>query len=121
MTHPLFEAHRATLDGALDALAKRGYWSPYPETMSGKIYGETANAEAKARFEAQMNKPFELDQHGCRPGRRRALALRLRPRHHLSQAGYRQDAGRGEGGDACLAQGGDRSAGGRVPGDPAPA
>ena len=65
MTHPLFEAHRATLDGALDALAKRGYWSPYPETMSGKIYGETANAEAKARFEAQMNKPFELDQTGA--------------------------------------------------------
>jgi phenylacetic acid degradation protein paaN len=64
-THPLFEAHRATLDGALDALAKRGYWSPYPEVMSGKIYGETANAEAKARFEAQMNKPFELDQPGA--------------------------------------------------------
>src|SRR6185369_10429926 len=62
MTHPLFETHRATLDGALDALAKRGYWSPYPEAMSGKIYGETANAEAKARFEAQLGKPFELDQ-----------------------------------------------------------
>ena len=61
---PLFEAHRATLDGALDALAKRGYWIAYPETLSGKIYGETANAEAKARFEAQMNKPFELDQPG---------------------------------------------------------
>jgi phenylacetic acid degradation protein paaN len=64
MTHPLFETHRATLDGALEALAKRGYWSPYPETMSGKIYGETANAEAKARFEAQLGKPFELDQAG---------------------------------------------------------
>ena len=64
MTHPLFETHRAVLDGALEALAKRGYWSPYPEAMSGKIYGETANAEAKARFEAQLNKPFELDQPG---------------------------------------------------------
>jgi phenylacetic acid degradation protein paaN len=65
MTHPLFETHRATLDGALEALAKRGYWSPYPEVMSGKIYGESANAEAKARFEAQLNKPFELDQPGA--------------------------------------------------------
>jgi phenylacetic acid degradation protein paaN len=64
MTHPLFETHRATLDGALEALAKRGYWSPYPEVMSGKIYGETANADAKARFEAQLGKPFELDQRG---------------------------------------------------------
>ena len=60
MTHPLFETHRATLDGALEALSKRGYWSPYPETMSGNIYGETANADARARFEAQLHKPFEL-------------------------------------------------------------
>lgn len=65
MSHPLFETHRATLDGALEALAKRGYWSPYPEAMSGKIYGETANADARARFEAQLNKPFELDQAGA--------------------------------------------------------
>lgn len=65
MTHPLFETHRATLNAALEALAKRGYWSPYPEVMSGKIYGETANAEAKARFEAQLGKPFELDQAGA--------------------------------------------------------
>src|SRR5262245_58194580 len=64
MTHPLFETHRATLDGALAALAKRDYWSPYPEVMSGKIYGETANAEAKTRFEAQLGTPFELDQRG---------------------------------------------------------
>jgi phenylacetic acid degradation protein paaN len=65
MTHPLFETHRATLDGALEALSRRGYWSPYPETMSGKIYGETTNADAKARFEAQLNRPFELDQPGA--------------------------------------------------------
>lgn len=65
MTSPLFKTHRPTLDGALEALAKRGYWSPYPETMSGKIYGESANAEAKTRFEAQLNQPFDLDQPGA--------------------------------------------------------
>ena len=64
MTNSLFEKHRATLDGALEAIAKRSYWSPYPEAMSGKIYGETANADARARFEAQLNKPFELGQSG---------------------------------------------------------
>jgi phenylacetic acid degradation protein paaN len=58
----LFEQHRATLDGALAAIAARGYWTPYPEAPSGKIYGESANAEAKARFEAQIGKPFALDQ-----------------------------------------------------------
>ncbi len=64
MTHPLFEKHKTTLDGALAALASRGYWTPYPEAPSGKIYGETANAEARAAFEAGLNKPFELDQPG---------------------------------------------------------
>lgn len=57
-----FDTHKATLDGALAAIAKRDYWSPYPEALSGKIYGETAAAEAKAAFEAALNQPFALDQ-----------------------------------------------------------
>jgi len=64
MTEALFEKHRPTLDAAMAAISRRTYWSAYPEAPSGKIYGETANAEAKARFEAQLNKPFELDQLG---------------------------------------------------------
>lgn len=73
MSHPLFEKHRATLDGALSAIAQRGYWSPYPEAPSGKLYGETANADAKARFEAMLGKPFEIDQSGAdRVGRERS-------------------------------------------------
>jgi len=64
MAHPLFDKHRATLDGALKAIATRGYWSPYPEVASGKIYGETANADAKAAFEVGLNQPFDLDQPG---------------------------------------------------------
>ena len=62
MSHSLFEKHRATLEAALAALAKRGYWTPYPESPSPRNYGEHANAEAKARFEAQLNRPFELDE-----------------------------------------------------------
>ncbi|HEX6980725.1 MAG TPA: phenylacetic acid degradation protein PaaN [Alphaproteobacteria bacterium] len=64
MAHPLFDKHRKTLDGALEAIATRGYWTCYPESPSGKIYGETASAEAKAAFEAMLNKPFEIDQPG---------------------------------------------------------
>ena len=68
MSHPLFDKHRATLDGALKAIATRGYWSPYPEVASGKIYGETANADARAAFEASLNKPFDLEQPGTIAG-----------------------------------------------------
>ncbi|MBI3453393.1 MAG: phenylacetic acid degradation protein PaaN, partial [Rhodospirillales bacterium] len=65
MSHPLFDKNRAMLDGALAAIAKRDYWTPFPESPSPRVYGETANAEAKAAFEAQLNKPFELDQPGA--------------------------------------------------------
>lgn len=56
------ERHRATLDAAVAALDARGYWSAYPEAPSGKIYGETANDDAKKAFEAQLGQPFALDQ-----------------------------------------------------------
>ncbi|MBI3504111.1 MAG: phenylacetic acid degradation protein PaaN [Proteobacteria bacterium] len=57
-----FERHRATLDAACAALDSRGYWSAYPEAPSGKIYGETANEDAKKAFEARLGQPFALDQ-----------------------------------------------------------
>jgi phenylacetic acid degradation protein paaN len=58
----LRERHRATLDGALAAIAQRGYWSPYPEVP--KAYGETALADGRAAFEERLGKPFELEQAG---------------------------------------------------------
>ena len=64
MSHPRFEKHRATLDGALNAIATRGYWSPYPEMPSPKLYGETAPDDGKRAFEAHLGKRFELDQPG---------------------------------------------------------
>jgi len=64
MSHPLFERHQKTLDQAVNAVRSRTYWSAYPEIPSGKIYGETAKADAEAAFQARLNKPFELDQAG---------------------------------------------------------
>jgi len=62
--HPFFERHRATLDRALQAIAERGYWSPYPESASPKVYGEGAAEAGKAAFDALRDKPFALDQPG---------------------------------------------------------
>lgn len=64
MPHPLFDKHRATLDRALQAIAERGYWSPFPESASPKVYGEGSAEAGKAAFDALLGKPFELDQPG---------------------------------------------------------
>jgi phenylacetic acid degradation protein paaN len=58
----LSDRHRTTLDGALAAIAERGYWSPYPEVP--KAYGETALADGRTSFEAHLGKPFALEQAG---------------------------------------------------------
>lgn len=62
MTHPLFTKHEALLDKARHAIATRGYWSPFPEMPSPKVYGETAAADGDAAFKATLNGLFELDQ-----------------------------------------------------------
>ncbi|MBN8443153.1 MAG: phenylacetic acid degradation protein PaaN [Thauera sp.] len=64
MTHPLFEKHHATLDNALNAIATRGYWSPFSEMPSPKVYGETAPDDGKRAFESHLGKQFELGQPG---------------------------------------------------------
>jgi phenylacetic acid degradation protein paaN len=64
MPHPLLEKHRATLESALDAIATRGYWSPFPEMPSPKLYGDAAPDEGKRAFEAHLGKQFELGQPG---------------------------------------------------------
>ena len=58
MSHPLFDRHRALLDQALNAISTRGYWTPFPESPSPKVYGESAPAAGKAAFDALLNKPF---------------------------------------------------------------
>jgi phenylacetic acid degradation protein paaN len=58
--HPMYAAHRDTLDGALTAIRERAYWSRYPESL--KAYGESANADGRAAFEGYLGKPFPLEQ-----------------------------------------------------------
>ena len=62
MTHTLFTKHEDTLQKALAAIEARGYWSPFSEMPSPKVYGETANADGESAFKALLNKKFELDQ-----------------------------------------------------------
>jgi len=59
-----FEQHRDTLDRATEASRDRTYWSAYPESPSPKVYGETANDDGKAAFEAYLGQDFPLDQPG---------------------------------------------------------
>jgi phenylacetic acid degradation protein paaN len=64
MSHPLFEKHRATLDGALNAIQTRGYWAAYNEMPSPKVYGATAPEDGKRAFESHLGRQFELAQPG---------------------------------------------------------
>ena len=58
-----FDAHRDMLDRAVMAARTRGYWSPFPEMPSGKIYGETAKADGEKAFQALIGQPFALAGH----------------------------------------------------------
>lgn len=56
----LFAAHAETLDGAVEAIGARTYWSAYPEHP--KAYGEDAPEAGQAAFDALLGKPFPTDQ-----------------------------------------------------------
>jgi phenylacetic acid degradation protein paaN len=56
----LFERHRETLEGALEAIATRGYWSPYPELP--KAYGEEAPAAGLQTFKDMLGQRLPLEQ-----------------------------------------------------------
>ena len=64
MPHPLFERHAPVLERALTAIAERGYWSPYSESPSPKVYGEGAAEAGSAAFDGLRDRPFALDQPG---------------------------------------------------------
>jgi phenylacetic acid degradation protein paaN len=56
----LFARHRETLDGALDAIGTRGYFSAYPESPSPRVYGEMAAADGQAAFDATRKSQFSV-------------------------------------------------------------
>lgn len=58
-----FDRNRALLDGALQAMRTREFWTPFPEIPSGKIYGETAREDGEAAFSALIGKPFDIPGH----------------------------------------------------------
>lgn len=58
MSKVFFEQHRDTLEQAVQALQQRGYWSPYSESPSPRIYGETAADDGRAAYEAHLNRAF---------------------------------------------------------------
>lgn len=60
----LYERHKDHLAAGLEACATRAYWSPFVESPSGKLHAPGRPEEGKARFEALLGKPFELDQPG---------------------------------------------------------
>jgi len=62
VSHPFFERHRETLERAVEAIGQRGYWSPFPESPSPKVYGEGAAEKGKAAFDALLGKRFALTQ-----------------------------------------------------------
>lgn len=63
MSQKFFERHQPQLEQALAAAALRGYWSPFAESPSPRNYGETANDDGRAAFEALRDKPFPLNLH----------------------------------------------------------
>ncbi|APX76475.1 Benzaldehyde dehydrogenase [NAD(+)] [Achromobacter insolitus] len=63
MSQQFFERHQPLLEQAMAAASLRGYWSPFAESPSPRNYGETANDEGRAAFEALKGKPFPLNLH----------------------------------------------------------
>ena len=59
----LFTHHRALLDRPSRRLATRGFWTPFPEVPSGKIYGENAREDGLAAYQARLGAPFTLEDH----------------------------------------------------------
>lgn len=64
MASDFFTAHKATLDRALEAVATREYWTPFPEMPSPRVYGEQAAAQGQAAFEAVQNTDYPLQLDG---------------------------------------------------------
>ncbi len=59
----LFDRHRPMLNDAVRALYARGYWTPFAEIPSEKLYGEGVKTRADADFAAQRNMGFDLPGH----------------------------------------------------------
>jgi phenylacetic acid degradation protein paaN len=57
----LFKKHNEILTKALEEIKNRGYYSPYFEMPSSRVYGEGIKDVANASFKAQLNKRYEIN------------------------------------------------------------
>lgn len=60
----LVARHGPLIERALEAIRTREAWSPFKDSPSTKIHGPEKPAAGRAAFEAQLGRPFELDQPG---------------------------------------------------------
>ncbi len=58
----LYPHYEEALQRAIQAMHDRTFYAHYPESPSGKIYGETANDDGIRAFEAQLGRPFAMPQ-----------------------------------------------------------
>jgi phenylacetic acid degradation protein paaN len=56
--HGLFANHKQMIEQAVEAVHKRTYWSPFPEMPSPDVYGATAEADQKQKYEQQLGQKF---------------------------------------------------------------
>lgn len=56
----LFKKHNETLTKALEEIKNRGYYSPYFEMPSSRVYGENVKDAANASFKAQLNNKYKI-------------------------------------------------------------
>lgn len=64
MSENLFQKHQDILKAALEATHSRDYFSPFKESPSPKVYGETANKDGENAFKAHIGSDFELSMPG---------------------------------------------------------
>ncbi len=55
----LFQKHKDILDKAVKALHERTFFAAYPEHPAPAIYGETADADGRGKFQSSVGKKFE--------------------------------------------------------------
>lgn len=65
MSVEFFENNYQVLEQALAAIENRGYWSPYPESPSPRVYGETAAEDGLRAFESLRDTQFPLGSGGA--------------------------------------------------------
>lgn len=65
MSVDFFENNYQVLEQALAAAENRGYWSPYPESPSPRVYGETAADDGRKAFESLRDLDFPLGVSGA--------------------------------------------------------